>query len=79
MREAFPDRVKRMESALVQVRRGKRNDSEFGARMTGSGPRWEIVRQLFTTTCKRLGMNEAPRAEPRPFRRPTRQGSLFEE
>lgn len=77
MAEAFPDRVKRMDSALLQVRRGKRNETAFGARMTGDGPRWEIVRQLFHATCKRLGMNEPEEDRPTPFRRPWTQGTLF--
>lgn len=78
MREAFPDRARRIDSALMQVRRGKRTESEFGARMTGSGARWEIVRQLFDTTCKRLGMNEVSPAERKPFRRPRAQLGLFD-
>ncbi len=78
MAEAFPHRVRRMDSALVQVRRGRRDERAFGARMTGEGPRWDIVKQVFDVTCRRLGMN-APEAErPSPFRRPTAQGSLFE-
>ncbi len=77
MAEAFPHRVKRMDSALVQVRRGKRNETAFGARMTGDGARWEIVRQLFHATCKRLGMNEPEDERPTPFRRPWTQGTLF--
>lgn len=78
MAEAFPQRVKRMESALVQVRRGRRDEARFGLRMQGEGPRWEIVTQLFHATCKRLGMN-LPREEavPSPFRRPGEQGQLF--
>ncbi len=78
MREAFPDRARRIDSALTQVRRGKRTESEFGARMTGSGARWEIIRQLFDTTCKRLGMNEVTPAERMPFRRPRAQLGLFD-
>jgi DNA repair photolyase len=77
MAEAFPDRVKRMDSALVQVRRGKRNETAFGARMTGDGARWEIVRQLFHATCKRLGMNAPEEDGPTPFLRPWTQGKLF--
>ena len=62
----------------MQVRRGKRTESEFGARMRGTGARWEIVRQLFDTTCKRLGMNEVSPAERKPFRRPRAQLGLFD-
>lgn len=79
MREAFPDRAKRIDSALLQVRRGKRNESEFGARMKGTGARWEIIRQLFATTCRRLGMNTADPPERKTFRRPTAQLGLFDD
>ncbi|MGZ3478180.1 MAG: radical SAM protein, partial [Polyangiales bacterium] len=41
--QAFPGRVKKVESALLQIRRGKLNDSEFGKRMTGDGPRWQAI------------------------------------
>ncbi len=79
MREAFPDRVRRIDSALLQVRRGKRTDHAFGERMKGSGARWEIIRQLFDTTCKRLGMNESDPAPRKPFRRPRAQLGLFDD
>lgn len=79
MREAFPDRVAKIDSALVQVRRGRRTSNTPGDRMRGAGERWEIVRQVFHTQCKRLGFNEDPRFEwgETTFRRPSRQGSLF--
>lgn len=79
MEEAFPARQKRMESALVQVRLGRRNSSEFGDRMRGHGPRWEIVRQLFARTVERLGMNRDALPTPKPFRRVTAQRGLFDE
>ena len=65
-------------SQLVDIRRGRTDERAFGARMRGEGARWEIVRQLFHATVKRLGMNhEEPVEGPSAFRRPTAQGSLF--
>lgn len=74
----FPDRARRVISQLVDIRRGRTDERAFGARMRGEGARWEIVRQLFHATVKRLGMNhEEPVEGPSAFRRPTAQGSLF--
>ncbi len=78
--EAFPDRAKRVEHAVVELRRGKKNDPRFGERMRGSGPRWDAIVALFNAQCRRLGMNDEdllPPEGPSTFRRPTRQGSLF--
>ena len=78
--EAFPDRANRIWSAIQQIRGGKKNESEFGARMTGLGPRWAAVKTLFHAECRRLGLNaEDPERHHRTtFRRPTAQGTLFE-
>ena len=57
--EAFPDRAARVFSNLEQTRGGKRNDSRFGARMQGVGPRWEAIETLFAVECRRLGLNRA--------------------
>ncbi|HEX4439326.1 MAG TPA: PA0069 family radical SAM protein [Thermoanaerobaculia bacterium] len=78
--EAFPDRANRIWSAIQQIRGGKKNESQFGARMTGLGPRWAAVKTLFHAECRRLGLNaEDPERHHRTtFRRPTAQGSLFE-
>jgi DNA repair photolyase len=64
--EAFPERVKKVESAILDMRGGRMNRSEFGTRMSGSGPRWEAVEQLFEIHCRRLGLNDGERQLPRP-------------
>ena len=85
LREAYPARVDKVGSALVQIRRGKLNDPAFGARMVGSGPRWAAIEALFRVKCRQAGLathdepdalgNDA--AAPTTFRRPTRQQRLF--
>jgi DNA repair photolyase len=55
--EAFPERWKKVENALREMRGGGLNDSRFGERMRGHGARWEAVEQLFQITCRRLGLN----------------------
>ena len=61
LREAFPDRAARIWSNLEQTRGGKRNESRFGARMEGVGPRWAAIERLFDIECRRLGINQEPR------------------
>jgi DNA repair photolyase len=78
--EAFPERAQKIFSSIEETRGGRMNDAAFGARMRGRGVRWEMITKLFELSCKRLGLNEAPLVPegPSPFRRPSRQLSLFE-
>ena len=41
---------------IKDLRGGKEYDSEFGKRMTGEGIWADLIRQRFTKTVKRLGM-----------------------
>jgi DNA repair photolyase len=80
LREEFPDRADRVLNALREMRGGELNVSEFGDRMVGQGPRWEIVASLFETHCKRLGIDESERAEVEPLDEQGKiQPSLFDE
>jgi DNA repair photolyase len=79
--EAFPDRAARVWSNLRQARGGKKNESRFGARMEGVGPRWQAIESLFEVECRRLGINsdEPGPARSSTFRRPApAQRRLFE-
>jgi DNA repair photolyase len=79
--EALPDRASRVWSNLEQTRGGKRNESRFGARMEGIGPRWAAIESLFEIECRRLGFNlpdEEKRARTSKFRRPRSQATLFD-
>jgi DNA repair photolyase len=88
LQQAYPNRVAKVTSALLQIRGGKLNESRFKERMTGVGPRWQAIRALFDAHCRRLGI-EAYRdgeedarvgddEEPTPFKRPSRQRDLFD-
>ncbi len=57
LRAALPLRADKVLSAVRELRAGKHNESAFGARMRGVGPRWEAVRDLFALTCRRLGLS----------------------
>jgi DNA repair photolyase len=79
--QAFPDRAARIFSNLEQTRGGKRNESRFGDRMEGVGPRWKAIETLFDAETRRLGFHTE--GEPRhtsTFRRPgPAQPGLFDE
>ncbi len=76
----FPERADRVLGALREMRGGELNVSEFGDRMTGEGPRWEIVASLFETHCERLGLAQSERAEVEPLEGQGKiQPTLFDE
>jgi DNA repair photolyase len=53
----YPDRYSRVMSNVKDVRGGRETSSQFGERMTGSGPvAWTIGRR-FQLACQRLGLN----------------------
>ena len=84
LKEAFPDRAARVWSAMRQVRGGRLYDSRWGARMEGSGPRWDAIESLFDVECRRLGLNadgEPKHPKTSTFRRPSgspSQPTLFD-
>ena len=74
----LPGRAAKVFSQILDVRGGRLNDSRFGHRMVGSGPRWKVITDVFDLHCRRLGLNtkESPVGEtPVTFRRPTAQGT----
>lgn len=81
---AYPTRASKVEHAIRQMRGGKMNDAAFGERMTGHGPRWDVVRRLFEVHCARLGLRtgevdsrKGDANAPKTFRRPKAQQELF--
>jgi DNA repair photolyase len=53
----YPDRYGKVMSQVKDVRGGRETSSQFGERMTGSGPvAWTIGRR-FQLACQRLGLN----------------------
>jgi DNA repair photolyase len=78
--QAFPGRAKKIWHAIEEMRGGRRNETAFGRRMRGLGPRWAAVDRLFDVECRRLGFNARERPERGSgFRRPTRQAGLFDD
>ena len=75
--EAFPERAKKIESAILDMRGGKMNNSRFGERMSGHGPRWEAVERLFEIQCRKLGLHERDATEFSASAAPNQQLDLF--
>jgi DNA repair photolyase len=77
---AFPNRAKKVMRLLAECRGGDISGRAAGHRMTGQGPRYEAIRQLFHVTARRLDFGTAPGVQEGSFRRPGqgRQLRLFE-
>ncbi|MFT5049805.1 MAG: DNA repair photolyase [Chlamydiales bacterium] len=79
LESAYPMRVERVWNAMRDMRGGHLKDARFGHRMTGSGPRWETLRQLFDIHCRRLGFDLRERESEAPLgRKSMQQGLLFD-
>jgi DNA repair photolyase len=55
--ENFPDRYRHVINLIRETRGGKDYDSEWGKRMTGSGPIAWMIGRRFEVACERLGFN----------------------
>lgn len=68
--EAMPLRAERILRRIRDMRGGRLNEARFGARMSGDGPYWNSVRELFTIHARRLNLSrsesEPPRRVPTP-------------
>jgi DNA repair photolyase len=53
----YPLRAAHVMSLINDLRGGRDNDPNFGARMRGKGPFAELVRRRFDLACKRLNLN----------------------
>ncbi len=60
---ALPGRAKAVRSALEELRAGQLQESRFGNRMAGLGPRWQALEDLLKISARRhgLGLGEASR------------------
>ena len=70
----FPARAQRVMNRIRDLHGGKEYDSDFGKRMKGEGIWADLIRQRFTKTAKRLGldgrMNHFNTTDSSKFRRP---------
>jgi DNA repair photolyase len=76
-----PDRAKHVMSLVRSMRGGKDYDSNWGTRMTGTGPYAQLIAQRFAIATKRLGLNRIRvELDTSKFQRPKQTGdqlSLF--
>ena len=79
----LPERVRRIENAVVELRggTGKMNEARFGDRFVGQGERWKAIEALFDIHYRRLGFGDPDDDDDAPaattFRRPKNQLDLF--
>jgi len=70
----YPDRAKRVQGRIREMRGGRDYDSRFGHRMRGQGPWAELLRRRFEQCCRRCGLETGRRKplETGLFRPPSR-------
>ena len=74
----FPERKKKVLERVRSLRGGKLYEASFGTRMKGSGPFADQIRGLFTTGCRRAGLDRPrPELSTAAFRRPGLQHTLW--
>jgi DNA repair photolyase len=56
--EHFPDRAGKVLGMINAIRGGRDNDPDFGSRMRGQGPWYDLMRTRFLIACKRNGLNQ---------------------
>ncbi|HRI64561.1 MAG TPA: radical SAM protein [Polyangium sp.] len=80
LQEAYPLRFSKVQNAVLEMRGGKMNESAFGARFSGRGPRWAMIEKLFAAHCARLGLDHdrITTEVSSTFQRPKKQLSLFD-
>jgi DNA repair photolyase len=79
LEQHFPEKKEKVLSRVRDVRGGKLNVSQFGARMKGEGPWADLIRAVFHLHRERLGLSkEGPKLSIDAFRRPGDR-SLFDE
>lgn len=57
LQQHHPDRADRVMARIADLRGGSDNDPRFGSRMKGEGVWADLLRQRFSKTCARLGLN----------------------
>ncbi|MBL8785163.1 MAG: PA0069 family radical SAM protein [Deltaproteobacteria bacterium] len=81
LRMLLPLRADKVMNQIREARDGQLNESRFGDRMRGSGPRWRMIDDLFKSAWTRYGYSPMPEPPPLgqvPFRRPERPRAQLE-
>lgn len=73
----YPLKAEHVMSRLREMRNGRENDSEFGARFRGSGLFANLLEQRFRIVSERLGLNRDEAAlDTELFKQPSRNGQM---
>lgn len=64
LQRALPAAAVKVEHAILDTRGGRHNDSRFGARMHGQGPRYKVIEELFALQLQRLGFEPVRERNP---------------
>ena len=77
--EHFPDRAGKVMATIQSIRGGRDNDPQFGTRMRGQGPWYDLMQTRFRIACRRHGLDgERVQLRSDLFRPPEgAQGRLF--
>ncbi|MGD9537581.1 MAG: PA0069 family radical SAM protein [Alphaproteobacteria bacterium] len=74
-----PAKAKRVLSLIRDMRGGALYQSEFGTRMTGTGPYADLLRRRFELACAKLGLNrERLRLDTAQFKPPRKESAQME-
>jgi DNA repair photolyase len=74
----LPERKDKVLQRIQDAHAGRLNDTRFRKRMAGDGPLAAAIRNLFTVTTRRLGIDgKPPKLSTEHFRRPGKQPALF--
>ncbi len=75
LEKAYPDRFAKVMAQVKDVRGGRESSSQFGERMTGSGPVAWMIGRRFQLACQQLGLNSNRlKLNTQAFHRPPQQG-----
>ena len=77
--EYYPDRSRRVLNRVREGQGGRFVNRAFHSRMTGEGVTAGLVAEVFRVACRKAGLlSHGPALSTAAFRRPSRQGSLFD-
>jgi DNA repair photolyase len=77
LEQYFPEKKDKVLHRVEEMHRGKRNDSDFGTRMRGTGPLADMIEQMFKRARRQEGLEGHPTLSAAAFRRPGETPTLL--
>ena len=78
LRLMLPLRADKVMNQIREARDGQLSNARFGDRMRGTGPRWRMIEDLFTSAWHRFGYEPQPEPPATAFRRPERASNQLQ-